>query len=821
MPVPLDPARVVAVFHKQQGKPLKAKDVSKALGLDADDRGVVRDALLELSRKGTLIALEGKRYVLPGKVDAYPGTVQRKASGVGWFIPDDRKKLPDGFLPPGELVSLLDGDRVLAELVRGQKGPVARVVRVLERRKTPLVGILTLRGKTAFVEVDGGAISGPILVPVPPNAKGGEVVEVTLTVYPTDTAVSQGTVARILGKRGALDAEVEKILVEKGVWRPFPGRALDEAGGFPVNPSAEDSEGREDIRALRLVTIDGETAKDFDDAVHCEQRKGSKDITVTVAIADVSHYVKEGSALDDEARKRGTSVYWPGSVVPMLPEALSNGLCSLKPHVDRLCTVAQFDVGPDGAVSNEHFYTGVMKSHARLTYTIVQKLLDGDAEAQKEIPHTLQPSLKLCEEASKRLRKAREARGALDFDLPELKIDLDENGAPIAVRPMERLYAHKLIEDLMVAANEAVARRFEERSWPCVYRIHDPPDEEKLERFKKLARTLLGRKLDELKGGDNPRALMQLMHALKDSTKKRALDTLLLRSMMQAKYSTQNNGHYGLGSDAYLHFTSPIRRYPDLVVHRLLKDRLSKKKGAPHKPKKHKHADHEDSLLSELDDIATSSSDRERAATDVERAVDGLMGAYLMKDKVGETFSGVVQGVAEFGLFVLLEPDTIEGLVHVAEMPGDFWQFDDVHLALVGERTRQSYTIGDRLEVQLTAVDLARRQITLRLVQEESEQPRRGRGRGRGHDADDRSERPERPLGRDATEEALAADRRARFEALRRTHGKGPSSGGGRGAPAERAQGGRGFGSTQKSSKGGRGGGPSGSKGKSGPRRSR
>lgn len=799
MPIPVDPARVVALFQHHKGKPLKAKDVGKALGLPADDRGIVRDALKELARRGALVPLDGKRYVLPGDIDAHPGTVQRKASGVGWFIPDDRK-LGDGFLPPGELASLVDGDRVLAELLRGPKGLVARVSRVLERRKTPLVGVLTVRGASAFVEVEGGVISGPILVENPQKVHSGDVVEVNLTAWPSNTTVAQGLVVRTLGRRGALDVEVEKILVEKGVWRPFPAVVIEDAARFGANPSEEDMVGREDLRALHLVTIDGETAKDFDDAVFARKAgRTSKDIEVTVAIADVSHYVEEGYPLDDEARKRGTSVYWPGSVVPMLPEALSNGLCSLKPHVDRLCLCARMTVSPDGAVSNEWFFTGVMRSHMRLTYTIVQHFLDGEPDALKEIPHTLHESLKLCEEASKRLRAARAQRGALDFDLPELKIELDANGAPTHIRPMERLYAHKLIEDLMVAANEAVARHFEEKDWPSVYRIHEPPDAEKLERFKKLARVTAGRKLDELDKGDSPRALMKLMGALKDSTKKRALDTLLLRSMMQAKYSTQNVGHYGLGSDAYLHFTSPIRRYPDLVVHRLLKQRLAGKAGARGKGKGKgaskgagKHGD--ESLVRELDDIATLSSERERAATDVERAVDSLMGAYLMKDKVGESFDGVVQGVAEFGLFILLEPDTVEALLHVAEMGGDFWKFDDVHLALVGERTGKRYTVGDRVRVTVANVDLGRRQISLRFEGQTAE----ARPGARGPKADTRSDRPGRseskrdgpPMrGRPSAGGDDAAERRRAFDERRRafesTRGKSP--GDARDAPMSRA----------------------------------
>ncbi len=769
MPVPVPRDRVVQFFRKHAGKPQKAKDVGRFLGLNADDRSVVRQALQDLADQGVLVQLEGKRFVLAGAGDAHKGVVQRRPGGACWFIPDD-KKSGDAFLPPHEVLGVVDGDRVLARVERAARGPAAKIIRVLERRRTTVTGLFKDSGKARWVEADDNVVSGPIVIPPGPEgnagaAKDGDVVEVLLVEPPTPVTTAVGRIVRSLGKRGKLDVEIERILAEKRIVRAFPPEVDGQAAALPPDPTEADWYGREDLRSLPLCTIDGETAKDFDDAVHArvDRRGGDKkskgDIVVTVAIADVSHYVDAGSPLDVEAARRGTSIYYPGKVVPMLPEALSNGLCSLRPDVDRLCMVVEMTVRPDGSVHNERFYDAVMRSHARLTYTLAQKFLDGEA---LDVSKPVQQSLHALDEASQRLRKARRARGALDFDLPETVVALDDTGEPVKIHALERLNAHKLIEDLMVAANEAVATRFESRKWPCIYRIHEPPAAEKLERFTKLAQLLAGRRLEELSpskkskksgkdgeggGGPSPKALMAVMEQLADVPGKRALDSLLLRSMMQAKYAVDDVGHYGLGSDAYLHFTSPIRRYPDLVVHRLLKERIAHKK-------KPKSKDDDEALHALLEDIAATASNCERTATDVERAVDALHAAWFMKDHVGEEFEGLVQGVAEFGLFVLLQGVHVEGMVRVSDLGGDFFVYDDVRLRLVGERSGQTWSIGDSVRVRVAGVDLARRQIGLVLADAPAAAPARrhrdrsedrggeragddrrgGRGGRRGHD---------------------------------------------------------------------------------------
>ena len=747
MPVTVSPDRVLAVLQEAGGRPVKAKDVSRALGLGADERSEVREALRGLVDDGKAEQLEGRRFVVAGarKKDArtgVTGVVQRKASGVGWFIPDD-KNFKDGFLAPTELRAVVDGDRVLARLEKGHRGNVAIVVEVLGHVRTTITGTLRSSndkkrgGSQAFVEVDDNVLTGPVRIvdggAVAATGRGevakdGDVVEVEIVEYPTASLPASGRVVRRIGEKGALDVEIERLIVSAGVIRAFPPAAIEQAESYGANPDEASLKGRLDLRHLPIVTIDGETAKDFDDAVYAAagKRKGTWD--VVVCVADVSHYVTLTSPLDEEARRRATSIYYPGRVVPMLPEALSNGLCSLKPNVPRLCAIVQFVVDSNGGVSDEAFAFGVMQSRARLTYSLVQRFLDeeaGKADAYvvpPQPPEAVPTTALLSEEvktsllhlaaAARCLRAARSARGALDFELPEVVIDLDSRKEPLGLRHLERAFSHKLIEDLMIAANESAARYFDSQTFPCVYRIHEVPDDEKLERFLNLARpTLLatGQKMPRaiLDDAGSSQGLMALLNALGDHPSRSALDMLLLRSMKQARYSVDNVGHYGLGSEAYLHFTSPIRRYPDLIVHRLLRARLGKTAG---KLKKIEGAD--DGLLAELEDIAATSSERERKASDLERAVSQLYACWLMKDRIGEVHPGVITGVSEAGAFVRLEDLFVEGLVRMQDLGSEYFSFDEEALTLRGERSRDVISFGTRFEVELLAVDLQRRQMS-------------------------------------------------------------------------------------------------------------
>jgi ribonuclease R len=737
--------RVLAVLVAARGKPLKAKDISRELQLGADDRGTIRQSLFDLVDEGRAAQLEGRRFVAGAAnpdANGIKGTIQRKASGVGWFVPDDKNR-KDAFVPPQELREVIDGDVVLARIERSPRGPVATIVKVLEHTRTTVTGTMQTThdrraGTIRFIEVDDNLLSGPVKIEGGIEAEDGEVVEVLLTAPPTETKNAIGKVVRRIGKKGALDVEIERIVTLAGVIRAFPPDVLAEAGRLGENPEDKEIAGRLDLRSAAIVTIDGETAKDFDDAVYARRRK-SGIIDVVVCVADVSHYVRDGAPLDREARMRATSIYYPGRVIPMLPEALSNGLCSLRPRVPRLCAVCRFAVDLNGGVSEEQLDFGVMQSRARLTYSLVQRFLDEEAGVAE--PHVLpkQPaeattstadldeetkeSLRTLAVAATRLREARSRRGALDFELPELVIELDEQKEPTGLRHAARVFSQKLIEDLMIAANEASARYFDEQNFPSVYRIHEVPDDEKLSRFLELARPAYleqtGKPLPKsvLDDPTSSTALMTLMQGIGEHPSRQALDMLLLRSMKQARYSVDNVGHYGLGSTAYLHFTSPIRRYPDLVVHRLLRARLEQAKKLKDKPKAIDE-DAEAALVTELEDIALSSSERERKASDLERAIQQLHACWLMKDRVGEVHPATVTGVSEAGAFVRLNELYVDGLVRIDALGREYYAFDEKALTLRGERSREVIGVGTTFDVEVADVDMTRRQISFVRVQQ-------------------------------------------------------------------------------------------------------
>lgn len=770
MHLPIDRDAVLAAFRETPDRPLKAREVGRFLDVGPERRAALRAMLHVLVDEGDLEALPGRRFALPGGGPLLEGRVKLHR-GFGWFLPEGAGRR-DAYLPGDEVAGLTDGDLVRARIGQAPKGPVASVVKVLARGRKLVTGTLRRAGNAAWVEAPADVIASPVLLAEgeeggADGVEDGMVVEALLLHYPTKITSAVGRVVRVLGAAGELSVEVERILAESDIPRVFAPEALAEAAGYGPLPSEEDMRGREDLRALSLCTIDGETAKDFDDAVAA--RQDGNDIVVTVAIADVSHYVREGTALDEEAQRRGTSVYYPGAVVPMLPETLSNGLCSLNPHVDRLCMVVELRLQPNGRVKRTRFFEGVMKSHARLTYTLVARFLDGDPAARAEIPADVQESLSLLAEVAARLRRARMARGAMDFDLPESVIKLDDEGVPINIHPQERNDAHKLIEELMLAANEAVAQRFFSREAPCIYRVHEPPDVEKLENFFSLARLLAPpsakRPAKGRKGtaAPSPKELGELLRSVEESPLSQPLSYLLLRAMMQARYSADNVGHYSLASDAYLHFTSPIRRYPDLIVHRLLRAQLR------HARRRTDEVDKERQHL-RLEEIAEASSQAERRATDVERSMYALFQAWFMRDKVGEVHAGVVSGCAEFGVFVRLHLHHVEGLAHVSTISGEFLEFDDVRLRLYSPRSGFSVGVGDEVEVEVTGADIGKRQITFKLKTITKQQ-----GRVVSIIPSDR--------------EAERWERRAAFEE-RRAAWEGPRAGrSGRGEPERRPQG--------------------------------
>lgn len=724
---PLDRDTVLAVFDGDENRALKVREIGRILQTPPDDRSTLRQLVRTLVEEGDLVALPARRFAIAQKGTLVEGRVQRHPKGYGWLLPEDEDG-KDAFLPPDQVRGLCSGDLVLCRIEPAPKGPVAYVEKVLARGRATLTGTLRRDRKALYVEAGPNTIDGPIMIPAgdeggATDIADGMVVEVLIERWPTSVTAALGRVIRTIGKEGNVKVEIESILTENGIVRPFAPEAEAAAAELPATPDKGDYSGREDLRTEALCTIDGATAKDFDDAVLGVPVKGG--IEVTVAIADVAHYVREHEPLDVDAQQRSTSVYYPGHCIPMLPEALSNGLCSLVPHQDRLCMVARFVVGPKGAVSRVRLFQGVMHSHARLTYKKVQAFFDvvdseGNAaaetsEAGRDIPLPVRDSLHALRKAALALRSARRKRGSQDFDLPEPFIEIGDDDEPVAITTSPRgADSNRLIEDLMIAANEAVATFFEERDWPCVYRIHEPPDADKLERVLALAKFVVDDpQILSAARTREPAGVARLMNALGENPKvtepvQQALQSLMLRAMMQARYSADNVGHFGLGSDAYLHFTSPIRRYPDLLVHRRLKAHLHNKRRRLSENETEAHTE-------KLEQLAAFASVQERKALDAERAIIAMYGTRFCQERIGEEHEGVVTGVAEFGAFVRLAEHHVEGMCHVSGF-SEYMEYDEVRLRLIGRQSGRIIQLGDRVRVLIAATDIQRRQVSLKLL---------------------------------------------------------------------------------------------------------
>ena len=642
------------------------------------------------------------------------GVIHIKSEGYGFVSPllGEGGRDNDLFIPPQYVNGAMDGDVVLARSMKGRDGRLAgEVLEVIERRRQLALGIYQAKDKACWVIPHDRNLAENISVPRHPKARDGEMVKVRLfrEGSPPGTRLDRvpreglsGEIIGVLGTRGDPRFEILASAYAEGFSDEFDPATTIAAQSIPDRVHPEEITARRDLRHLPLVTIDGEDARDFDDAVHVSRTPSG--YRLVVAIADVAHYVRPSGPLDREALRRATSVYFPGTVLPMLPERLSNGICSLNPDVDRLCMVCDLALDKNGKPLHADIYDAVMRSHARLTYTRVAQALAGDPEPDLK---PLLADLEVAHELAKKLTAQRKQRGSLDFDLPESKIILDDEGkvAEIARRP--RNDAHRLVEEFMLAANEGVARVFDVRGLPTLYRIHDQPDGDKLDAFAALARS----HGFELPAGDQltPAVLNEFLKAVEGKPAQKALNSLLLRAMMQAQYSPDNIGHYGLAAPHYLHFTSPIRRYPDLMVHRLLKEHWAR--GG--QPLRQHERDEQEAFLA---GVAAQCSDRERAAMKAERDVDAFYSALYMQDKVGEKFKAVISGVAEFGLFCELQDVYVEGLVP-AETLGDGVRFDKELQRLVIGSSGLKYSVGDGILVELVSADPARRRITLSLAQ--------------------------------------------------------------------------------------------------------
>jgi len=688
------------------GKPVSVRDLVRALSLDPPARRELKAVLRRLIANGALVDLRGARVGLPDRMNLVVGRLSCSPSGHGFVVPEVRGEgQGDLFVAAANIREALHGDRVVARVERhGPKGPEGRIIRVLERANERLVGRYE----------DDGPLGGHV-VPFDPRilheiflpageergALAGQMVTVEITRPPTATRNPAGRVVEVLGRLTDPGVDLKVVVAKHALPDAFPEEVEEEARRVARPVGQEDVAGRTDFRGELTVTIDPETARDHDDAVGIERRPHGG-YRLAVHIADVAHYVREAGALDQEAYLRGTSVYFPDRVLPMLPHALSSDVCSLIEGHDRLTQSAVIDLDARGRVERTTFHDGVIRSAARLSYAEAQAIVDGDRESRGRHPAVVEPLLAM-DELAKLMRKRRYERGSLDFDLPEPKLVLDAAGEMTGIVRHERLDSMRLVEEFMLAANEAVAERLHRAGAGALYRIHEQPDPERVEEFVELVASL-GYRVPAT-GSVRPEDFQRVLRQIEGKPEEKLVSYLLLRTMKLARYHEENLGHFGLATDMYAHFTSPIRRYPDLVVHRALR---ALRRG--------RDAGREAWLREKLPEMGLHLSDRERRASEAERELVEWKKVRFMAGKVGETFSGLVTGVQAFGLFAELDEIYVQGLVHVSSMTDDYYRLDERGHRLVGENTGTVYRLGDRVRVQVARVDLVRRQVDFALA---------------------------------------------------------------------------------------------------------
>jgi ribonuclease R len=689
---------------EDHGKPLQRKNIVQLLAVVSDDsREILRRRLQAMIRDGQLVKNRRNAYGLPAKMDLVAGRVSAHRDGYGFVMPEDGET--DLYLSPRQMRSVLHGDRVLASVIgvdsRGRREGAVR--EILERAHERVVGRFVEESGIALVVPDDPRINQDILVPLQDTqgARPGQVVVAEILQQPGDRQPPVGRIVEILGKSGAPGMATEIAIRNFDLPYEWPEGVEEEALSFGDTVTGAMHEGRRDLRDLPLVTIDGADARDFDDAVFAQRRKNGW--RLVVAIADVSSYVKPGSLLDAEARKRATSVYFPGRVIPMLPEALSNGLCSLNPDVDRLCVVCDMSINDSGAVTRSRFDTAVMRSQARLTY---QQVWDWLVSGKPEIrpgATAVSRSLKDLYGLYKALRRARTKRGAIDFESTEVQFRFDERGAVADIVPYERNDAHMLIEECMITANVEAANFLIRQRLAAPFRAHEPPQPDRLESLEQFLRGL-GIRVP-WKRRPEPRDFENIVQQVKGREDQPLIMAVLLRAQSLATYQAVNTGHFGLALQAYAHFTSPIRRYPDLLLHRAIHHVVENRgsKGYPW-------------TKEQMEKVSEKCSHRSRRAEEAERDVNERLKAYFMEQHIGDVFKGQVTGVTSFGLFVELTHNHVSGLVHITSLPNDYYHFDPVVHRLTGDRTGKVYQLAQKVTVKVMAVNVDERKIDFELV---------------------------------------------------------------------------------------------------------
>jgi ribonuclease R len=706
----LNHERVLRLVRDELAHPATPRQMLQHLDSPGADQATLTRILADLVADGALVETRGNRFGIPARMNLVVGRMITHPRGFGFVVPDTplEEVTGDVYISGSNLNQAMHGDRVIARLERvTQERAEGRIVRIVERGSSTVVGRFDVDGSGFgfVVPFDRRLIMD---VQIPPgeqlDAEPGSMVVVEITRWPTPARGPLGRVTEVLGDIDAPGVDNEIIIRKYNIPDEHSPEAVAQAKAIGTKIRAKDIEGRTDFRTITTVTIDGEHARDFDDAITLE-RLPNGHYWLGVHIADVAHYVEEGSVLDEEAYERGTSVYFPERAVHMFPSELATGLCSLNPHVDRLVQSCLMEVDRQGEVVRYELHDGVIHSDARMTYTEVSAILtDRDPEMMSKY-EPLVPLFESMKDLFEILNQRRHRRGSVDFDLKESEIVMDDQGLVEAIIAAERNIAHRLIEEFMLLANETVAQHLDQHDVPSLFRIHEKPDPLKVEQFEEFISTLgygLGAPPDSVK----PRHFQKLVERMRGTPEEKPIAFLMLRTMQKARYEPSNMGHFGLAASSYTHFTSPIRRYPDLVVHRSLREA---RQGAMDTERK-------DALTEELPDIGRHTSERERRADDAERELVQWKKVRFMADKVGDEFEGYVTGVSAFGLFIELIEHFVEGLVHVSTMADDYYRFVERAHLLKGENTGKVYRLGDRVNVQVVKVDMERRQVDLGLV---------------------------------------------------------------------------------------------------------
>ena len=700
---------LLSFMREEAYRPMDIQELVAVFDINPDEYKSFKKVLKSMEREGLIVRTKKDKFGVPERLGLITGKLQVHQKGFGFLLPEAEGE-KDVFIPSSSMNGAMNGDKVLVQItgedLNGKKRE-GEVREVLERSNSKIIGVYEDSRNFGFVVPEDTRLNQDIFISKKDRngAKDGDVVICEIVKWADKRRSPEGIVKEVLGRKGDKGLDILTIIKKYGLPEEFSEKVLNYAENIEEEIEAKEYARRKDLRNLRMVTIDGEDAKDLDDAVSIERLDNGK-FRLGVHIADVSHYVREKNPLDKEALKRGTSVYLIDRVIPMLPKKLSNGICSLNPKVDRLALSCFMVIDKNGKVIQHEIEESVIKTSERMTYTDVTKILENNDEELIKRYDYLVDDFKAMEELCNILREKRIKRGAIDFNFEESKIILNDLGKPIDIKPYDRAIANRIIEEFMLVCNETIAEHMFWTNLPFVYRIHEEPDEEKLEKFKEFVYNLgyIVRWGQEA----HPRALQDILEKVKGKKEETVVSTLLLRSMMQAKYSPECVGHFGLAAKYYCHFTSPIRRYPDLQIHRIIKEQLNGKIDEKRAGR-----------LTNIVEIASKqSSEMERLAQEAEREVDDLKKAEYMQERIGEEFTAIISSVTSFGLFAEL-PNTIEGLIHITALDDDYYIYDEAHLCLIGERTKKVYRLGDEIKVRCTRVDIDNREVYFDLIEEE------------------------------------------------------------------------------------------------------